>query len=145
MERGWETPELLARAAAARTALVEARVGGTWWHDTTDGGLEDGQRYALVLPVEQGFAGESTTLDAAASVAMLGRALAEYPAERVVVLSPSGALAPALRDRLSPTPRGAAPSSSMGRAIRGRSSIAPVVCTALAASWGCWRCSPASR
>src|SRR3954470_18678019 len=29
--RGWESPGLLARATAARRALVAARVGGRWW------------------------------------------------------------------------------------------------------------------
>ncbi|HEX3883561.1 MAG TPA: beta-3-deoxy-D-manno-oct-2-ulosonic acid transferase [Stellaceae bacterium] len=35
-ERGWETPELMARAAAARQALVAAGVGGAWWRDDPD-------------------------------------------------------------------------------------------------------------
>jgi capsular polysaccharide export protein len=100
MERGWETPGLLGRAAVARTALVAARVGGAWWHNSVDGVLKDGQRYAVVSPAEQGFAGGTAPLDVAASVAMVRSALAEHPAERVVVLAPSGVLVPALRDTL---------------------------------------------
>src|SRR5438128_835391 len=30
-DRGWETSALLARAAAARQSLLDARVGGAWW------------------------------------------------------------------------------------------------------------------
>jgi capsular polysaccharide export protein len=33
MERGWETPELMERAAAARQALIAAEAGGAWWRD----------------------------------------------------------------------------------------------------------------
>src|SRR6185437_4695353 len=32
-ERGWETPALMARAAAARQALIAAGAGGAWWRD----------------------------------------------------------------------------------------------------------------
>ncbi len=35
-ERGWETPELLGRAAEARAALVASEAGGEWWRDGAD-------------------------------------------------------------------------------------------------------------
>ena len=41
-ETGWESPELLARAAAARQALVAARVGGTWWEAGAEPEMPEG-------------------------------------------------------------------------------------------------------
>jgi capsular polysaccharide export protein len=35
-ERGWETPELIGRAAQARAALVASEAGGEWWRDDAD-------------------------------------------------------------------------------------------------------------
>jgi capsular polysaccharide export protein len=72
---GWETPALLARAAAARRALVAARIGGAWW------------RTGARLPAGEGFC--IVDLWGAAPAAMqpmLAAAFAENPAEKVVVL-----------------------------------------------------------
>ena len=44
---GWETPELIGRAQAARRALLAARIGGAWWGDELPAG--DGRRGADVL------------------------------------------------------------------------------------------------
>ncbi|HTT80157.1 MAG TPA: beta-3-deoxy-D-manno-oct-2-ulosonic acid transferase [Stellaceae bacterium] len=44
-QRGWESPDLLARAAATRRALVAARIGGGWWQD--GGVLPPGDGYAV--------------------------------------------------------------------------------------------------
>ena len=43
--RGWETPDLLARAAAGRRELVSRQVGGSWWQP---GEFPSGDRIALV-------------------------------------------------------------------------------------------------
>jgi capsular polysaccharide export protein len=34
--RGWETPDLMRRAAAARAALIASEAGGEWWRDDAD-------------------------------------------------------------------------------------------------------------
>jgi len=79
--RGWETPDLLRRAAAARAALVRARVGGCWWADTD----------ASVLPGRGAFvfieAGDGREIGAAMLPAMLEKALARHPPERIVILA----------------------------------------------------------
>ncbi len=77
--RGWETPELLARAAAARRELVAARVGGDWW---MHGAPVERVGRALVLLDEAGPA------DALAN-AMLRAALADYPPEDITLLMPN--------------------------------------------------------
>src|SRR5579871_5194535 len=77
--RGWETPELLARAAAARREPVAARVGGDWW---MHGAPVERVGRALVLLDEAGPA------DALAN-AMLRAALADYPPEDITLLMPN--------------------------------------------------------
>jgi capsular polysaccharide export protein len=78
-DRGWENPDLLARAAAARRALVTARIGGAWWHDGPSR-LPPRGDYALVALAEP--AGGT------AGAAMLDRAFNENPAERIVIAAP---------------------------------------------------------
>src|SRR5437867_971757 len=78
-ERGWEDPVLLARAVAGRRSLVAARVGGEWWHSNGAGELPAGDGLAIVA---------LAAAQDATSTAMLDAALAEYPAERVVILLP---------------------------------------------------------
>ncbi len=73
--RGWETPDLLRRAAAARRELVMQRVGGGWWNR---GELPD-RRDIIVLSAE--------AASAPVCRAMLMAALAENPPERIVVLA----------------------------------------------------------
>jgi capsular polysaccharide export protein len=74
--RDWETHDLLERAAAARRKLVAGRLGGTWWRA---GGLPRGDEVALV--VDDGMA------NAGLLRAMLDAALAENPAEKILLFS----------------------------------------------------------
>jgi capsular polysaccharide export protein len=97
-DRGWESPNLLTRAAAARRALVAAQVGGDWWQgDAAALPADDG--YALVVLAEPAVPeGEQAPADAVLA-AMLDTALAENPAERVAIVatrSASGELQPRL-------------------------------------------------
>jgi capsular polysaccharide export protein len=88
-ERGWETPELLARAAAARKALVAARVGGPWWEAGAEPTLprEGLAVVALAEPAPPGGgAGRGAAPDTAA--AMLDAAISAFPPAQVVVLAP---------------------------------------------------------
>ena len=87
-ERGWEIPELIHRAQAARRALVASRVGGAWWL-ADDGELMAHEEYALVLVAEPPVAGSETAPAEGALAAMLDAALAENPPERVVILAPT--------------------------------------------------------
>ena len=80
---GWETPELIRRAQAARRALLAARIGGAWWGDE----LPAGDGYVLVALAEPIVSGNAGAPSEAVLVAMLDAALAEYPPERVVVLA----------------------------------------------------------
>ena len=83
-ERGWEDRTLLARAAAARRALAAARIGGAWWHGGDGTRLPPGDGLAVVdlVAAERGAAP-----DAAVAAAMLDRATAEHPAQRLIVLA----------------------------------------------------------
>lgn len=66
-ERGWETPELLQRAAAARAALAASEAGGEWWRDGADDPFLDllaGKRVRCTEPVF--YAGWGLTDDAPA-------------------------------------------------------------------------------
>ena len=79
--RGWESPALLERATLARRELIAARIGGSWWGRSI---LSGGEGIALV----DGEAMGSSRPEAALR-AMLAAALAENPADKVVVVSPS--------------------------------------------------------
>ncbi len=80
--RGWESPALLERATLARRELIAARIGGSWWGQ---GILSGGEGIALV----DGEAMGSSRPEAALR-AMLAAALAENPADKVVVLVSPG-------------------------------------------------------
>ena len=80
--RGWETEELLRRAAAARQGLIAERLGGDWWHKGGEHTLPSGEGYAVVALEERRAAN-------AVETGMLEAALAENPAERVVVWAPA--------------------------------------------------------
>ena len=64
-ERGWETPALIERAAAARAALIASEAGGEWWCDDADDpflALLAGQRVRCAAPAF--YAGWGLTDDA---------------------------------------------------------------------------------
>lgn len=90
-DRAWHDPVLLARAAAARRALVAARAGGAWWHGSANHGLSPGHGYALVVMAEPALADSEPRPGHGVLIAMLDNALAENPAERIVVLAPAHA------------------------------------------------------
>jgi capsular polysaccharide export protein len=97
-ERGWESPALLARAVAARQALVAARVGGSWWEVSAEREIPEGG-LAIVALAEPALAGAAADrmADPETEAAMLDAALSAFPAKRVVVL----ALSPTMRRRRS--------------------------------------------
>src|ERR1043166_1101527 len=70
-ERGWETPELIGRAQAARQALLAARIGGAWWGDELPAGDGD----ALVVLAEPMVSGNAGPTSEAVLLAMLDAAL----------------------------------------------------------------------
>ena len=78
--RGWETPELAARAAAARRELVSQQVGGSWWGSRE---FPPGAGSALV---DAGEIGASPA--EAVQRAMVAAALAENAAGKIVILAP---------------------------------------------------------
>jgi capsular polysaccharide export protein len=78
--RGWETPDLLARAAAGRRELFLRQVGGSWWQPTE---FPSGDRIALV---DAGGTGPPSS--AAVLHTMLAAALDESPPQKVVILTP---------------------------------------------------------
>jgi len=109
-DRGWESPTLLAQAAAARRALVLARVGGAWWHGCGIGELPEGDGCAIVALAEPALADTGT--NSAVPGLMLAAALAENAADRVVILAPGG-----IADQLRP---GLAAAAARGARIIGR-------------------------
>jgi len=120
-DRGWETPALLARAATARRALIDARVGGAWWHEGSESELPQ-EGVALVLLAESAVAGTDAAADETVLGAMLDSALAENPAERILILAPGVGASRLLKTQLATAAaRGAftAPPSA-GRRRRGR-------------------------
>ena len=88
-ERGWDTPALLAEAAAARRLLAVCRVGGAWWQ--SDGGdeLPAGDGMALVVFAEPAVPGGDATSSSSVLAAMLAAALTENPPDRVMILAPA--------------------------------------------------------
>jgi capsular polysaccharide export protein len=85
--RGWETPALIGRAAAARRALVTARVGGAWWQHGGENELPKQDGYALVALAEPAVGGGKPIASDAVLAATLEAALAENPPTQVVVLA----------------------------------------------------------
>jgi capsular polysaccharide export protein len=80
----WETQNLLRRAAAARQQLIAERLGGAWWYSGGEHALASGDGYALVALGERvvGDIVEKHVLEAA---------LAENPAQRIIVWAPGSA------------------------------------------------------
>jgi capsular polysaccharide export protein len=94
---GWEDIGLLERAAAARRALVEARVGGTWWNEAPVA-LQSTPGCALVVFADRANSDEAASNDRV--LAMLDCALSENPRGRVVIAA-TGRVGRQLRARLS--------------------------------------------
>jgi capsular polysaccharide export protein len=99
-DRGWETPALLARAAAARAALLDARVAGAWWEADGESELPP-QGYALVALTEPTLAGAEAAVDEMVLGAMLDTAFAENPAERILILAPGGGASRLFKTKLA--------------------------------------------
>ncbi len=99
-DRAWEEPALLARASAARRALVTARIGGAWWQGNGAGDLPRGDGYAVVVLGEPALGGRAMRPGGAVLASMIDAALAENPAGRVVVAA-SRAIGLRLRSRLA--------------------------------------------
>lgn len=83
---GWEESGLLAKAAAQRRALVAARVGGAWWQ-AGDEALPPGSGHVVVLLTDRMPSGEYGVPPEPIAAAMLGAALAEYPARKVLIVA----------------------------------------------------------
>ena len=90
-DRGWESPALLAQAAAARRALASARIGGAWWLGGGAGELPEDDAYAVVVLAEP-----DARVGDAVLAAMLDAALAENSPDRVVILTSGNPLQPGL-------------------------------------------------
>jgi capsular polysaccharide export protein len=105
--RGWESPALLAQAAAAHRALANARIGGDWWQGAGAGELPAGDGYAIVVLAEPAVGADSPPGDAVLA-AMLDAALAENPPDRVVVLAPGAIGGPLQPSLAAAAARGAA-------------------------------------
>ncbi len=113
--RGWETADLLARAAAGRSELVSRQVGGAWWQP---GAFPSGDGIALV---DTGGTGPPPS--AAVLRTMLAAALMENPPQKVMILTsdhvaPGGVLADATSRGSSVIARPVDPWAAIARAER---------------------------
>ena len=112
--RDWETPDLLARAAAGRRELVARQVGGSWWQP---GEFPSGDCIALV-----DVGGTGPPPSAAVLGTMVAAALAENPPQKVVILTsghvPRGVLADATSCGSSVISRPVNPWAAIARAER---------------------------
>jgi capsular polysaccharide export protein len=88
MTRGWEGPELLARAPGARRDIVSRRLGGAWWNTASAAELPRGDGLALVIIGEENQLGLKAMPSPALLGAMLEAALAENPPHRIVLVAP---------------------------------------------------------
>ena len=100
LTRGWESAELLARAAAARRDIVSRRLGGEWWNSGADPGLPRRDGYALIIAGERDGFGTHNAPSTGVLGAMLAAALAENPPQRIVIVAAGqlGSPAVVLRD-----------------------------------------------
>jgi len=88
LTRGWESPELLVRAAIARREIVSRRLGGPWWNPGTPPGLPQPDDFLLLIAGESGGFGANGAPSAPVLAAMLDTALVEYRPGQVVILAP---------------------------------------------------------
>jgi capsular polysaccharide export protein len=84
---GWETSELLARAARLRREIVSRRLGGSWWNEEDHSGLPRGGKQSLIA-VDWGT-NESTP--PVLLRAMLAAAMAENAPRQIVIVLANGA------------------------------------------------------
>src|SRR5260370_15454377 len=84
-QRGWETPRLLARASAARQSLIEARLGGAWWHAGAGNAPPPGSGLILGMLDEPAVADMHGAPDERLRGAMIDAALAENPPKEIVI------------------------------------------------------------
>jgi capsular polysaccharide export protein len=88
LTRGWESPELLVRAAGARRDIVSRGLGGPWWNSGMNLGLPQREDFLLLIAGESGGFGANGAPSAAVLAAMLDAALVEYRPQQVVILAP---------------------------------------------------------
>src|SRR5215472_7717998 len=88
LTHGWESPELLVRAADARRAIASRRLGGPWWNLGMNLGLPRRGNFLLLIASESGGFGANGAPSAAVLAAMLNAALVEYRPRQVVILAP---------------------------------------------------------
>jgi capsular polysaccharide export protein len=86
---GWETPDLLARAAGVRRDFVSRRLGGPWWDSAAHPGLPRSDRIALVIADEGKGFGAHRSPSPALLRDMLDAASARYPPQRIWLLAPN--------------------------------------------------------
>src|SRR5215472_3362526 len=108
LTRGWESPELLVRAAGARRDIVSRRLGGPWWNSGMNLGLPQRDDFLLIIAGESGGFGANGAPSAPVLAAMLDAALAEHHPGQVVILAPEmdGRLGPPARFLSDATARG---------------------------------------
>jgi capsular polysaccharide export protein len=87
---GWESPELLARAASLRRQVVTRRLGGPWWNSGAESGLPRGGSHTLILVDRTSDSADGSTslelLDA-----MLAAARAENASQQTMLVAPGHA------------------------------------------------------
>jgi capsular polysaccharide export protein len=88
LTRGWETPELLVRAANGRRVIVSRRLGGQWWNSGSISGLPRREGFVLMLAGESGGLGANGAPSRPILAGMLAAALVEHEARQVVILAP---------------------------------------------------------
>ena len=100
LTHGWESPELLVRAAGARRDIVSRRLGGPWWNSGMHLGLPQRDDFLLLIAGERGGFGANGAPSVALLAAMLDAALVEYRPPQVVILAPEMDRRPGPRARL---------------------------------------------
>ncbi len=92
---GWESPELLARAAGLRREIVSRRLGGPWWNAGADPQLPHGGSYTLILG-DRNWDSPNGPTSLELLNAMLVAARAESTSRQIVLIAPDHAGAPRL-------------------------------------------------
>ena len=108
LTRGWESSELLVRAAEARRDIMLRRLGGEWWNSGADPGLPRRNGFLLIIAGEKDGFGANAAPPPPILAAMLEAALAEHQPRQVVILAPEigGRLGPSSSFLSDATARG---------------------------------------